>query len=264
MIMSHLTVINIRETGKAAVGTIRLSFFALALVSLAACTKGDVVGGNTKQMAIETPPAADGFLPRPELLAHNPGTLWDLTYLRPGLNPQAYNAIYLEPVEILIGPHSKLATLPADQREKLANTLYSDVYTAVRKSCHVARRPGPGVLQFHMALSDAVSSDGVTKTLASYVPYVNVAYKASSLAFNGGVGYFSGTATAEAYATDGATQELLWQGVDKRGGNSPLIQDTTDSWLDVNNAFKAWAAQLVTRLQSTGICPPVQAVHGKT
>jgi hypothetical protein len=261
--MSHSVVVRTGNAVKFVGGATRLSFVVLALASVAACTKADVVGGGTKEMTVDAVPVADGFLPRPELLAHNQGTLWDLTYLRPGLNPQAYRAIYLAPVAILTGPHSQLATLPADQREKLANTLYSDVYTAVRKSCRVARGPGPGVLQFHMALSDAVSSNGVTKTLASYVPYVNVAYKASSAAFNGGVGYFSGTATAEAYATDGATQELLWQGVDKRGGNSPLLQDTTDNWLDVNHVFQAWAAQLVTRLQSTGICPPARTTRPK-
>jgi hypothetical protein len=33
----------------------------------------------------------DGFLPHPELLS----ALWDLTHMKPGLNPQVYRAIYL-------------------------------------------------------------------------------------------------------------------------------------------------------------------------
>ena len=57
-----------------------------------------------------------------------------------------------------------------------------------------------------------------------------------------------------ANATDGATNDLLWEGVDKRGGNAPMLQNTTDSWLDVHNAFKAWAAGMVTKLQQAGIC----------
>ena len=93
---------------------------------------------------------------------------------------------------------------------------------------------------------------------------MNIAYKATSLAFNGGVGYFSGTATAEAYATDGATNELLWQGVDKRGGNTPLLQNTTAKWLDVHHTFQAWAGQLVTRLQDTGICSPRPGRRSRT
>ena len=92
------------------------------------------------------------------------------------------------------------------------------------------------------------------KTVANYTPYVMVAYKVGSKAFNSGVGYFSGTATAEAYATDSVTGALLWQGVDKRGGTTAMLQDTTDNWLDVHHAFQAWAGQFVTKLQATQIC----------
>ena len=213
-----------------------------------------MIGGNSRPMAV-TVPVTDSFLPQPELLAQNPGTQWNMTYLKPGVDLRSYHAIYLEPVAIITSADSKLAEVPAAQRENLANTLHSDIYTALSKSCVLAASAdGPGVLRFQIALTDAVSSDGVTKTLATYVPYANIAYKASSLAFNSGVGFFSGTATAEAYATDGATQEVLWQGVDKRGGNSPVVQNTMDKWLDVHHTFQAWAGQLVTRLQDTGIC----------
>ena len=40
----------------------------------------------------------------------------------------------------------------------------------------------------------------------------------ASFAFNKGVGYFSGTATGEGFATDAVNGELLWEAVDKRGG----------------------------------------------
>ena len=114
-----------------------------------------------------TAPVTDSFLPQPELLAQNPGTLWNLTYIKPGIDLQSYHAIYLEPVVIIASPESALAGVPAAQRENLANTFYSDVYTAVSKSCNVARAAGPGVVRFQLALTDAVSSNGVTKTLAS-------------------------------------------------------------------------------------------------
>jgi Protein of unknown function (DUF3313) len=256
--MHNATTVNIRPIGTSARYGRYVPWAALALVGLmGACSKGDVVGGNTKQIAGVQ--AGDGFLPQPDLLAHNEGTLWDLTYLKPGVDFHAYNAIMVDPVTIVADPGSKLAGLPPDQLDNLSNTFYADVFDAVGKSCKMATTAGPGVVRFHIALSDATNSNGAVKTVATYVPYLNVAYKASSLAFNGGVGYFAGTATAEAYATDGATNDLLWQGVDKRGGNAPLLQNTADAWLDVHNAFKAWAAQLVTKLEQNGICSPATA-----
>jgi Protein of unknown function (DUF3313) len=81
-----------------------------------------------------------------------------------------------------------------------------------------------------------------------------IAYKAGSVAFNGGAGYFSGTATSEAYATDSKTNELLWQGADKRAGSVALVQNTTNSWNDVDNAMKDWSQQALTRLQALGAC----------
>jgi hypothetical protein len=219
---------------------------------LGACAKGDVIGGNTKQ--ITGVQATDGFLPQPDRLAQNSGTLWDLTWMRSGIDLATYTDIMIDPVTIVVAADSKLATLPDVQRYDLVNTFYGDLYDAVRANCRVTDRPGRQTVRFHFALSDATSSNAVVKTVATYTPYVGVAYKATSLVFNGGVGYFSGTATAEGYATNGATGELLWQGVDKRGGNSPLLQNTTDDWRDVNNAFKDWSVQLVSKLQQLGVC----------
>jgi len=221
------------------------------LAALAGCSKGELVGGDTKQIAGATP--TDGFMPQPDLLQAGNG-LWDLAYMQPGLHASAYKAIYIAPVTIISGTSSQLATVPADERASLANTFYSDIFTAVSKSCRVAPQPGPGVAVFNFALSDATASDTAVKTVATYAPYLGAAYSLGSKAFNGGVGYFSGTAQAEGYATDGATGALLWEGVDKRGGNVPLVQNTTDPWLDVHHAFQAWAGQLVTRLQQLGVC----------
>jgi hypothetical protein len=95
----------------------------------------------------------------------------------------------------------------------------------------------PGTLRLTVALTDAKTSNGTVKTLATYTPYVMIAYKAGSVAFNGGAGYCSGTATSEAYATDSKTNELLWQRADKRAGSVASVQNTINSWNDVDNAM---------------------------
>jgi uncharacterized protein DUF3313 len=196
----------------------------------------------------------DGFLPQPGLLTPGgPGQV-DLVYFKPGLNFANYNAILLDPVVIISDATSPLASASTEQRYALVNTYYSELFAALSAHCHMQASPGPGTLRFTFALTDAKVSNGVVKTLANYTPYVGVAYRVGSLAFNDGVGYFSGSASSEAYATDSVSGALLWQGVDKRGGTNGVIQNTTNSWYDVDNAMKAWSAEAAKRLQELGVC----------
>jgi hypothetical protein len=104
------------------------------------------------------------------------------------------------------------------------------------------------------ALVDAKIPNATVNTVATYMPYASTAYSVASLAFNNGMGYFAGTATAEGYATDTTTGTLLWEAVDKRGDTTALAENTLNTWLDVDHAFKAWSGQLASRLQELGAC----------
>jgi hypothetical protein len=249
--MNRVTQVEVRRRSR------RCWWLAPALLGMiAGCSNQSVeqavIGGGTKQVAVSYP--LDGFLPRPELLypgtSGQPGLVW----FAPGFNAGSYTSILLDPVTIVTSSSSALAAASAKQRVTLANLYYSDLYSSLRTQCNLVARPGPRTLRLRFALSDAETSNGTLKTLATYAPYVNVAYKAGSVAFNSGAGYFSGSATSEAYATDSKTSALLWQGVDKRAGSIALVQNTTNSWNDVNNAMKAWSQQVVTRLQALGAC----------
>jgi hypothetical protein len=225
----------------------------LALLGAATgCSKQNIIGGGTTQVAGAVP--TDTFLPQPGLLGPGASGQADLVYFAPGLNFSNYSAILLDPVAIISDSASPLATASPQQREALANTYYSDLYSALSKHCKMTNSPAPSTLRFTFALTDAKLSNGVVKTLATYTPYVMVAYKVGSVAFNNGAGYFSGTATSEAYATDAMTGNLLWQAVDKRAGSVALVQNTTNSWNDVDNAMKGWSDQAVNRLQALGVC----------
>jgi hypothetical protein len=233
--------------------TRRLSFVALALIVVAAgCTKQQVVGGGTTQVAGAVP--VDGFLPHPELLGPGGPGRADLVYFKPGANLANYNAILLDPVAIVSDSASPLATASPEQRETVANLYYSDLYTALSKHCRMVSTRAPGTLRLTIALTDVKLSNSVVKTVANYTPYVMVAYKVGSVAFNGGAGYFSGTATSEGYITDAITGDLLWQGVDKRAGATSFVSNTWNSWNDVDNALKGWSDFAVKRAQELGIC----------
>jgi hypothetical protein len=136
----------------------------------------------------------------------------------------------------------------------LANSFYADLYKALAKRCRMVRTASPGTLRMKFALVDAKASNATENTVATYTPYVSTAYDLGSFAFNKGVGYFAGTATAEGYATDAVKGTLLWQAVDKRGGTTSMAENTLNTWLDVDHAFQAWSEQLASRLHQLGAC----------
>jgi hypothetical protein len=213
---------------------------------------GQIVGGGTKQIAGVQP--VGGFLPNPSLL--NPGGAGqaDLVYRSPTANFASYNKVILEPVAIWAPPDSPLNTVPLEQRQAAANAFYSDLYNALSRRCQMVTAPSPGTMRMRFALVDAKIPNSAVNTVATYTPYASTAYSLASLAFNNGVGYFAGTATAEGYATDATNGGLLWEAVDKRGGTTAVVENTLNNWNDVDHAFQAWAEQLASRMQELGAC----------
>ena len=213
---------------------------------------GELVGGATKQEQGVQP--AGNFLPSPSLLTQGGTGQVGLVYINPAANPGSYKAVYLAPVAILAPPGSQLGAVPPSQRQAVAQTFYKDLHTALAAHCTMAVRPSTGTVQLRFALVDAHLPNAAVNTLATYAPYASTAYDLSSLAFNHGIGYFACTATAEAYATDSNGTVVLWQAVDKRGGTTSSLENTLDTWLDVDHAFQAWAQRLATKMVDFGYC----------
>jgi Protein of unknown function (DUF3313) len=147
-----------------------------------------------------------------------------------------------------------LSGVPPDQRQALADTFQSDLYNALKKRCQMVKTPSPGTVRLRYALVDAKFPNPVINTIATYAPYASSAYSLASFAFNDGVGYFAGTATIEGYAIDATNGTLLWEMVDKRGGTTSLLENTLNTWLDIDHAFSAWADRLGSRMQNLGAC----------
>jgi hypothetical protein len=214
---------------------------------------GQIVGGATKQMAVD-PSQFGRFLPKPELLAPGGPGKADFVYFNPNAPLSNYKKILIDPVTIWAGPGSKLNSIPADQQRALANAAYSDIYNALKGHCEMVQQASPGTIHFHFALVDTKEPDAVLNTVATYAPYASTAYSLASFAFNNDVGYFAGTATGEGFATDAMKGTLLWEAVDKRGGTTTLVANTFDNWRDVHHVFEAWGSLLLERLQQTGVC----------
>jgi hypothetical protein len=214
---------------------------------------GQIVGGGTKEIAGVQP--VGGILPNSSLL--NPGAAGqpDLVYRSSTANFASYNKVLLDPVEIWTAQGSQLNTVPAAQRQAAANTFYSDLYKALIKRSPMVTSPLPRTMHIRVALVDATLPNATENTIATYTPYVSTAYDLASLAFNNGVGYFAGAATAEGYATDATTGNLLWKAVDKtRRHHGDGRENTLNNWNDVDHAFQAWSEQLALRMQQLGTC----------
>jgi hypothetical protein len=162
--------------------------------------------------------------------------------------------VILEPVAIWAVPDSQLNNVPVDQRQAAAKAFYSDLYKAPSRRCQMWTAPAPGTMRMRFALVDAKIPNATVNTVATYTPYANTAYGLASLAFNNGVAYFAGNATAEGHAKDAPNGGLLWQAVDQRGGTTAVAENTLNNWNDIDHAFQAWSEQLASRLQELGAC----------
>ena len=214
---------------------------------------GQIVGGGTKQIASVQPVA--GFLPNPSLSQPGQQGQPDLVYRSPTANfaplpvrhagagrdldeprlasePGAASATARACQHFLLRPlHGLVAALPDDQN--------AIAWNAVRAR-RVGRRQAVQCGRGH----------GRHLRPRMWAPR----YGAASLAFNHGVGYFAGTATAEAYGTDATNGTLLFQAVDRRGGTTAVLENTLNNWLDVHHAFTAWSNEITAKLQQMGVC----------
>ncbi|MBV9015093.1 MAG: DUF3313 domain-containing protein [Alphaproteobacteria bacterium] len=213
---------------------------------------GRIIGGSTKQL--QDVQLVRGFLPQPALLRPGGAGQAALVYLNPSADFSSYTKIMLEAVTIWTTPDSPLNRVPQSQRRALAQKFYADTYNALRQHCQMVRSPSPGTMRIRIALTDATSPDAAVNTVATFAPYVSAAYGVASSLFNKGVGYFAGTASAEAFAIDATKGTVLWEAADKRGGTTALVANTLDNWRDVNHAMEAWSQKLAARLLDLGAC----------
>jgi hypothetical protein len=223
----------------------------LALVSVVAVLSACAA---TKQAALPTPTAGSAFLPDPALL--RPGTPGevDQVYRNPNANWGAYNKVLLEPVTIWSGRGSDMDKASPQERKALADAFYTSLHEAVAKQCQMVTAPSPGTMRWRIAIVDATSANPFLNTLSTYEPHVHLLDVVAGYAFNSGVAYWVGQATAEGYAQDATTGALLWEGQDRRVGTKNWGRDTLNSWVDVDNGFKAWAATFAKFLDAQGAC----------
>lgn len=222
---------------------------------LAACSQTAAPAPNIVQRVKgekPAPPPPSGFLGNDYSLMQAPTEVSEqqtmLRYLNPNVNWSSYNQIMIEPVTFWGGDGTKVSA--ADQQALCTyfdNVLVKDL----GKNFTIVNQPGPGVLRFAAALTDASSAIPVLRTISLVMPQAR-ALSTLKLAAAGTYA-FVGSAESEAKLTDSVTSQLLTAWADKRVGGGSLKNVDVWQWGDADNAMDYWANGLAQRLAALGV-----------
>jgi Protein of unknown function (DUF3313) len=169
-----------------------------------------------------------------------------LVYQNPAADWRKYRKIWLDPVTVWMSQKdSQLKDVPVEDRQRLAALLWSKLDEQLRNDYEMASNPGPDVMRIQAAITEAESSNAVLDTVTSVIPQTRLLSGMKSLAT--GVSAFTGSASVEVKITDSTTGVILAEAVDRRGGTKSL-SGVTNSWNDVEEAYRFWAEKIRYRL----------------
>ena len=167
-------------------------------------------------------------------------------YKNPAADWRKYRKIILDPVTVwMSGKDSQLKDVSVEDRQRLAALLWSKMDESLRKDYEMTSQGGADVLRVQAAITEAGESNAVLDTVTSVIPQTRLLSGMKSLAT--GVSAFTGSASAELKVTDSATGTILVEAVDRRGGTKSLM-GVTNSWNDVEQAYRFWAEKMRYRL----------------
>jgi len=185
-----------------------------------------------------------------------------LVYRNPKVNWTSYLKVIVDPVTVWLGKDSQLLDVSPEDRQRMANDLWSKLIEVLRKDYFIVHQPGPGTLRIQAALTEAEESTIGLDTVSSVVPQMRLMSEAKYLAT--GTAGFVGKASVEAKMTDAQTGELLMAGIDRRAG-SKNVKGSFNTWNDVEEVNLYWAYQVRYRLcklrgMTLDCIPPEKAV----
>jgi len=169
-----------------------------------------------------------------------------LIYKNPAADWRKYKRIQLDPVTIWMSQKdSQLKDVSVEDRQRLATLLWSKLDEELRKDYAMTGQAGPDVMRVQVAITEAESSNAVLDTVTSVIPQARLLSGMKSMAT--GVSLFTGSSSVEGKVTDTENGTILTEAVDRRGGTKSL-SGVTNSWNDVEEAYRFWAEKFRYRL----------------
>lgn len=169
-----------------------------------------------------------------------------LRYINQRATWDAYKKVIVDPVTIWLGKDGQLKEIEPEDRQRLANDLWTKIGDALKQDYEIVHEAGPDVLRIQAAITEAESSNPVMDTISSIHPGSKILSGGVGMA-RGGQPSFAGEASLEAKITDAKSGALLAAIVDQRAGTKS-ISGSTNSWHDVEASYQYWANTLRYRL----------------
>ena len=216
----------------------KLTGFALGGISLLVLTACAV----TQQAAVKE--GSCRFLTKEcSLLAPGAEGQARLRYVNPAAKWTQYNKVMIQPVAFFGDEKTKIS---ASDQQTLVNYFHQVLQEQLAKKFQIVDEPGPGVMKLEVALDDPEAATPGLRSISVVVPQMRLLGSVKALAT--GTYPFVGGAQAEARVTDAATGQLLVAAMDRRVGGGSVKAAAQWQWGDAENAMKAWAEQMATRL----------------
>lgn len=171
-----------------------------------------------------------------------------LLYIKPKVDLRKYDKIILDPIKIYSAPKdSALRKISNEDLQKLINYFDATIRANLADNFTFVTTPGPGVMRFRIALTEAKSANVPLDLASSVIPIGLAISTIKSVTVGRGVGV--GSVGTEFEALDSQTGERLGAFVDARIGHKFTGKfDKFDQWRAVKAAFDYWAARLNIRL----------------
>jgi len=211
----------------------RSRLLAVALLFAVACTT----------RAPRTTPAPDhsGFLDDYRLLGPGPEGGFALVYRNPKADWAKYDEVLLEPVTLWRSGRKALDPVPEGDLLRLIADLETVVQRRLDTTFRMTDEPGPRTLRIRLAITEARETDPILDVLRGHgrddvTKGTGPLHEETRL--------FIEHAEIEGEIRDGATNELLAAGVDRRHAGSPPIA----TWADLDRGLEQWAKRVFAPL----------------
>jgi len=184
-----------------------------------------------------------GFLGDYSKLQAGPEGGVDQRYIAPGVNFKQYNKVMLDQVRFYFKDDAGDKGIDAAEMKELSDTFHKAVIEALGSAYPLVDKPGADVMRVRVAITDMELPNRTLNTITTVVPAGLVISTIKSGVT--GKGTFVGEISMEFEVLDSQTNQVLFEGVDRRSGGKI---DSMSKFGTADEAFKFWAGRLRTWL----------------